>query len=167
MQKGVVVEGDPLTRGGIAVKGSGCNLSGFRAALLGDPVKCALHGEGTIIEGNPNTIMNNKPVALDGHQVSCGCKLIAARLSGKTFVEKVSENIKNKIDEANNFLDDKIFNPISKELDENFSKNLKSKVCGFDKFLDDFNNLIDKFDKKEKIKFKINKGTDKQRYGRS
>ncbi len=75
MEKGIVVEGDPLSSGGKVTQGSGTTVNGFRIAVLGDPVSCPipLHGSGTIIEGDTNALFNDKPVALEGHKVSCGC----------------------------------------------------------------------------------------------
>lgn len=85
-KRGVIVEGDPLSSGGYVVSGSGFSMNGINAALLGDPVFCTIagHGKGEIIEGKENFSMNNKPVALDGHKVSCGCTLIA-KTSGEGF----------------------------------------------------------------------------------
>ena len=109
MKKGIVVEGDPLSSGGKVTQGSGAMVNGFKIALLGDPVSCPipLHGGGTIIEGDPNYLDNGKPIALEGHKVSCGCTLLAKLVGGEIkldfsppaepasigFVDKMDRNI--------------------------------------------------------------------------
>ena len=90
MKKGIVVEGDPTTGGGEVLVGSGYMIDGETIAVLGDPVSCKipLHGSGNIVEGDPNLLVNGKPVALHGHKVSCGCTLIAVKLPELNFVDK-------------------------------------------------------------------------------
>jgi uncharacterized Zn-binding protein involved in type VI secretion len=95
MKKGIVVEGDPLSSGGIVTQGSGTKINGLSIALLGDPVNCPLpfHGAGTIIEGDPNYTENGKPVAFEGHKVSCGCTLLA-KLVGEEFTLDIDKSCK-------------------------------------------------------------------------
>ncbi len=133
MEKGIVVEGDPLSSGGTVTLGSGTIVNGFKIALVGDPVSCPipLHGGGTIVEGDPNTIINGKPIALEGHKVSCGCTLLAKLVGNHfkitvsppppepSFTEKTDgliDRIKDKIDIAKDKIDRAIVNTLDKIL---------------------------------------------------
>ncbi|MEO9453155.1 PAAR domain-containing protein [Chromobacterium phragmitis] len=48
-------------------------------ALVGDSVSCPRQGHTncTIVEGDSSWTVNGKAVALEGHAVSCGAKLIS------------------------------------------------------------------------------------------
>ncbi len=137
MKKGIVVEGDPLSSGGKVTQGSGTMVNGLKIALLGDPVSCPIpfHGSGTIVEGNPNVLICGKPVALEGHKVSCGCTLLA-KLVGNNFkigislpsepsiTEKIDgliDSVKDKI----NWADDKIDRAVVNTLDKILPKPIK------------------------------------------
>lgn len=47
-------------------------------ACLGDQARCDLHGMTRISEGASGSIMDGKPVALDGHRCECGCRLVSS-----------------------------------------------------------------------------------------
>ena len=58
-------------------------------ARLGDLVDCpqrypngVLHGVNRIIEGDTTTLLNERPIALEGHRTECGCTLIASGHGG-------------------------------------------------------------------------------------
>ncbi|APJ02827.1 PAAR domain-containing protein [Silvanigrella aquatica] len=123
MEKGIVVEGDPLSSGGKVTKGSGTIVNGLRIAVLGDPVDCPipLHGSGTITEGEPKALIGDKPIALEGHKVSCGCTLIAKTV-GEKFKIGVSQppepSFIEKVDDLINKLNDKIDRAVINTLDK-------------------------------------------------
>lgn len=78
--KPVIRLGDPTSHGGYVTSAtSGTALFGKQAACLGDAVSCPKpgHSNCTIIEGDPGWCINGRPVALEGHQTSCGAVLIS------------------------------------------------------------------------------------------
>ncbi|WP_186648042.1 PAAR domain-containing protein [Fluviispira vulneris] len=87
MQKGIVVEGDPLSNGGVVVKGTGTYVDGFKIALEGDLIHCASHGFGAISEGDSNIKIDGRGIALEGHKTSCGCSLIAEQIGEKNKID--------------------------------------------------------------------------------
>ncbi len=130
MEKGIVVEGDPLSSGGKVTQGSGTMVNGLKIALLGDPVSCPipLHGSGTIVEGDPNVLICGKPVALEGHKVSCGCTLLA-KIVGDNFKIGISlqlePSITEKIDGLINSINDEIDRAVVNTLDKILPKPIK------------------------------------------
>ena len=105
MEKGIVVEGDSLSSGGKVVQGSGTIVNGFKIALLGDPTSCPIigHGSGTIVEGDTEYTIMDRPVALEGHKASCGC-VLTAKLVGLQFKINVPEP--TVIDEIKKYIAD-------------------------------------------------------------
>lgn len=78
--KRVIRLGDPTTHGGKVVSAAAhSNIHGIQIARLGDKVTCPLpgHGSVTIVEGDPNWLIEGVPVALEGHKTSCGASLIS------------------------------------------------------------------------------------------
>ncbi|GAA5787043.1 hypothetical protein GCM10007860_31940 [Chitiniphilus shinanonensis] len=78
--KRVVRLGDPTSHGGTVVGASSTTVvMGKQVARLGDAVSCPRpgHSNCVIVEADPNWLVDGKPVALDGHKVSCGATLIA------------------------------------------------------------------------------------------
>jgi uncharacterized Zn-binding protein involved in type VI secretion len=79
--KRVIRLGDSTSHGGTVVSASGSMvIHGKGVALLGDQVTCPINGHGpaVIVEGDPDWIVDGKPVALEGHKTSCGAALIAS-----------------------------------------------------------------------------------------
>lgn len=76
----VIRLGDPTTHSGEVVSAApnSC-VHDIQIARLGDKVVCPIPGHGvtTIVEGDPNWLIDGIPVALEGHQTSCGASLIA------------------------------------------------------------------------------------------
>ncbi|WP_168791677.1 PAAR domain-containing protein [Paraburkholderia aromaticivorans] len=79
MARQVIVTGDALVPfGGKVVGGSEVdNLDGRKVARKGDQVNCAEHGVNPIAEGDDSTLVDDRPVALEGHRASCGCTLVS------------------------------------------------------------------------------------------
>lgn len=78
--KRVIRLGDPTTHGGKVVSAAATSsINGIKVARMGDKVTCPLtgHGVGTIVEGDPNWLIEGIPVALEGHKTSCGASLIS------------------------------------------------------------------------------------------
>lgn len=78
--KRVIRLGDPTSHGGQVVSAaSTTTLFGKQVALLGDKVTCPQQGHVncTIVEGDGSWLVGCKPVALEGHKVSCGAALIS------------------------------------------------------------------------------------------
>ncbi|MBM3115249.1 PAAR domain-containing protein [Jeongeupia naejangsanensis] len=78
--KKVIRLGDPTSHGGSVVSASpNAKAMGKAIARLGDSVSCPEKGHGsvTIVEGDPNWLIDGKPVALEGHKTSCGAALIS------------------------------------------------------------------------------------------
>lgn len=78
--KRVIRLGDPTTHGGKVVSAAAhSSIHGIQIARLGDKVTCPLpgHGSATIVEGDPNWLIEGVPVALEGHKTSCGASLIS------------------------------------------------------------------------------------------
>jgi uncharacterized Zn-binding protein involved in type VI secretion len=70
---------DPTSHGGkvIAVAATHFTVGGIAVACIGDTCACPIHGDGTIVEGEPMQTINGKPVAYNGHKTSCGATLIS------------------------------------------------------------------------------------------
>ncbi len=72
--------GDPTSHGGSVLSAaSKTSLFGKQVACKGDAVSCPMQGHVncTIVEGDDSWLVAGKPVALEGHQVSCGATLIS------------------------------------------------------------------------------------------
>ncbi len=52
-------------------------VGGIAVARVGDRLTCPLHGDSTIIEGDPHHTINGVSVAYEGHRTSCGALLQA------------------------------------------------------------------------------------------
>lgn len=73
----ICCEGDLTTHGGKVVKASGSfTIDGRRAARLGDPLTCPMHGISVIVQGDAATLDEGIPLALHGHRGACGCAVI-------------------------------------------------------------------------------------------
>ncbi|HBF51589.1 MAG TPA: hypothetical protein DDX04_15985 [Massilia sp.] len=70
---------DPTSHGGsvVTVAATHFTVGGIAVARVGDKCTCPIHGDGTIIEGDPNHTIGDIPVAYDGHRTSCGATLTA------------------------------------------------------------------------------------------
>ena len=70
---------DPTSHGGkvTAVAATPFIVGGIAVACIGDECACPIHGDGTIVEGEPMHKINGKPVAYKGHKTSCGATLIS------------------------------------------------------------------------------------------
>ncbi len=68
---------DPTSHGGEVVSATAKHfrVGGVAVAVVGDKCSCPLHGDGTIIEGDPHHTINGVSVAYDGHATSCGATL--------------------------------------------------------------------------------------------
>lgn len=99
MRLGIIVQSDPLSNGGEVISGSGFEIEGFKIALVGDPVYCAIHGDGKIVEGDENIRINDIPTAFHDHQVSCGCKLVSNKFVNNFFSENTLDLL-TKIDNS-------------------------------------------------------------------
>lgn len=76
----VIRLGDSTTHGGKVVSATAnSSVNGIQIARLGDKVVCPIKGHGvtTIVEGDPNWLIDGIPVALEGHKTSCGASLIS------------------------------------------------------------------------------------------
>jgi uncharacterized Zn-binding protein involved in type VI secretion len=78
MAKEMIVVGDTTTHGGKVITGSGNDtIDGKAIARKGDLVECPGHGINPIIEGDASFMVDDKPVALEGHHAACGCELVS------------------------------------------------------------------------------------------
>ncbi len=78
--RGVIRLGDPTTHGGQVVStGARSVVMGRTVAVLGDRCVCPRKGHGNcvIVEGDPDVLLDGKPVAFDGHRTSCGAQLMS------------------------------------------------------------------------------------------
>lgn len=78
--RGVIRLGDPTTHGGqVITTGQRSTVMGKPVARKGDRCTCPLpgHSNCTIIEGDPQVLLDGVPVAFDGHLTSCGAALIS------------------------------------------------------------------------------------------
>lgn len=51
-------------------------------ARQGDEVRCPAHGVVRIVEGDSSTMLDGRPVALEGHRTECGAVLIGNAANG-------------------------------------------------------------------------------------
>lgn len=82
--KGIIRLGDKTDHGGEVITASSTFVClGKGVARVGDLVTCPKDGHGVtaIIEGHATFTDNGIPVAFDGHQAACGCKLISSLTS--------------------------------------------------------------------------------------
>jgi uncharacterized Zn-binding protein involved in type VI secretion len=79
MVRQVIVVGDTLApHGGTVTTGSNADIvDGKPVARKDDAVECREHGTQTISEGDGNGMFGGAPVALHGHQATCGCTLVS------------------------------------------------------------------------------------------
>ena len=68
---------DPTSHGGkvASVSATQFTIGGVAVARVGDKATCPIHGDGTIIEGDPHHTIDGIRVAYEGHKVSCGATL--------------------------------------------------------------------------------------------
>lgn len=74
--------GDPTSHGGVVASASPtASAIGKAIARVGDQVVCPRtgHALAVIVEGDPNWLVDGRPVALEGHLTSCGASLIATQ----------------------------------------------------------------------------------------
>ena len=77
----VIRLGDSTSHGGKVT--SACNwftVGGIAVARQGDNCTCPKKGHNNckIAEGDPNYVIEGRPVALEGHKTTCGAVLIAS-----------------------------------------------------------------------------------------
>ncbi len=93
MKRGIIVQGDSLSSGGVVLPISRPkpNIMNLPFACIGDKVNCPLpfHGLGEIIEGCKSFKINGMPIALQDHKVSCGCTLIASQFGTRLTIEEL------------------------------------------------------------------------------
>jgi uncharacterized Zn-binding protein involved in type VI secretion len=71
---------DPTSHGGKVISAApDTTVLGRAVARKGDLCFCPIKGHDncTIAEGDPNVLIDDVPVALDGHKTSCGATLIS------------------------------------------------------------------------------------------
>ncbi|MEJ8824244.1 PAAR domain-containing protein [Variovorax humicola] len=86
MVRGIILVGDRTSHDGVVITGSEIDvIDGRPIARLGDLVDCPVrypggvpHGINRIIEADVTTMLNGRPIALEGHRTECGCTLIAS-----------------------------------------------------------------------------------------
>ena len=68
---------DPTSHGGkvVSVAATHFTAGGVAVARVGDKATCPLHGDCTIMEGDPRHTIDGIDVAYEGHKVSCGATL--------------------------------------------------------------------------------------------
>lgn len=82
----IIRKGDKTTHGGTVLTCSEkMKFGGIGVARKGDRVSCPVEGHGptTIIEGNPDYLDGENPVAFHGHKCGCGCSLISSFSAAK------------------------------------------------------------------------------------
>lgn len=79
MARQIIVLGDTLAPYGGKVTGGSAvdSIDGRNVARKGDTVECNQHGANVIDEGGNSTLVDDKPVALEGHHAVCGCTLVS------------------------------------------------------------------------------------------
>ncbi|MFM9436084.1 putative Zn-binding protein involved in type VI secretion [Janthinobacterium sp. CG_23.3] len=78
--RGVIRLGDPTSHGGkVASAAPNSSVMGVAVARKGDRCTCPQRGHDNcvIAEGDPEVLIDGVPVAFDGHQTSCGAKLVS------------------------------------------------------------------------------------------
>lgn len=78
--KGVIRLNDPTSHGGVVTSASiTSQVLGVGVARVGDTVSCPKKGHRncTIVEGDPEVVIDGVAVAFDGHKTSCGALLIS------------------------------------------------------------------------------------------
>ena len=71
----VIRLGDSTSHGGKVVEACGWfTVGGIPVARMGDKCTCSKKGHNNcvIVEGDPNWVIDGRPVALEGHKTSCG-----------------------------------------------------------------------------------------------
>lgn len=76
--KAFVRQGDGLREFGGEVLEGHYLCEGLPIACQGDAVRCNFHGPTTIAQGSTLVLIDDRPVALDGHRCACGCSLISS-----------------------------------------------------------------------------------------
>lgn len=77
--KAFVRQGDGLREFGGEVLEGRYLCEGLPIACQGDAVRCNFHGVTSIAEGSELILIDEKPVALDGHRCACGCTLVSSQ----------------------------------------------------------------------------------------
>ncbi len=78
--RGVIRLNDPTSHGGVVTSASSTSqVLGIGVARVGDAVSCPKKGHRncTIVQGDPEVVIDGVPVAFDGHMTSCGATLIS------------------------------------------------------------------------------------------
>ena len=99
----VIRLGDSTSHGGKVVEACGWfTVGGIPVARMGDKCTCSKKGHNNcvIVEGDPNWVIDGRPVALEGHKTSCGAVLISSAPNagredsggGASFVAPASQN---------------------------------------------------------------------------
>ncbi|MGW8391177.1 PAAR domain-containing protein [Pseudoduganella sp. HUAS MS19] len=75
----IITVGDKTSHGGKVISGSPeHDIEGKAIARLGDEVDCPLHGVNQIVTAHKTLMAGDKPVAVEGCETECGCKLIGS-----------------------------------------------------------------------------------------
>lgn len=73
--------GDPTSHGGkvISTSASDYVVDGIAVARMDDLCSCPIpgHGNTKVVEGDPDCVVEGKPVAFAGHKIGCGAALIS------------------------------------------------------------------------------------------
>ncbi|RQR21855.1 PAAR domain-containing protein [Burkholderia sp. Bp9143] len=84
--RGIIRVGDGHTHGGRVESGAEISkVMGRAVARFGDACSCPIHGDCTIAAGDVAFHVEGQAAAFDGHETSCGARLIASvSNSGRT-----------------------------------------------------------------------------------
>jgi uncharacterized Zn-binding protein involved in type VI secretion len=76
--KGIIRLGDPTSHGGVVTSASSrSTVMGKAVARVGDTVSCPHHRDVVIEQGDATVLVDGIAVAFEGHETSCGAKLIS------------------------------------------------------------------------------------------
>jgi len=77
----VIRLGDPTSHGGKVLESGASHFTveGVAVVLVGDLCSCPITGHSVcrVAEGDPKHLINDVPVAYEGHKTTCGAELIS------------------------------------------------------------------------------------------
>ncbi|WP_396332352.1 PAAR domain-containing protein [Burkholderia anthina] len=77
--RGIIRVGDIHAHVGRVESGTATSkVMGHAVACMSDTCSCPLHGTRTILEGDPDSNVEGRAAAFDGHNTSCGAALISS-----------------------------------------------------------------------------------------
>ncbi len=77
--RGIIRVGDTHSHGGRVESGApNSEVMGRAVARIRDRCSCPIHGEGVIVEGDPDFEVEGSFASFDGHKTSCGAVLISS-----------------------------------------------------------------------------------------